>query len=371
MLGFTGFAMPTPPPVNSEHPSKHTSSRGTARIAAIVLHHTGGTDSLAYLVENAKGVSTHVLISKPGVIYRMVPDALAAHTVGFSNLGLYLKGTAKSPNVCTLNIELENLGDGKDPYPAAQLDACAWQIADWWRLYGDLPVLTHELIDTQGKNDPAGLDVLGVLRRALAWYDGVRPAVPYTADSPLIGPPHADARTVLDAILTRPHGYNPDMVGVIVGLYWSICEAVGLDPVLALAQLVHETGNLTSFWSQPPQHNPAGIGVNGRAQAERPPSASGWAYNTQRNMWEQGVSFPNWPAAVQAHVGRLVAYATNPDVRTDAQASLVKTALKWRKLAEGVQGAAPTLRGLGGRWAPSASYGERIAETANRLIGGG
>lgn len=161
-----------------QHPSKHQSSRNGAPIRAICLHHTAGTNSLQWLTQNPNQVSTHVLITKAGVIYRMVPDERAAHTVGRSNLGLYVaiakllypkkKGSA---NENTLSIEIENLGNGKDEYTAAQYNAVGWQIAQWWNTYNPLPVIPHSLIDTEGKNDPYALDFARIYREALAHYD--------------------------------------------------------------------------------------------------------------------------------------------------------------------------------------------------------
>lgn len=140
---------------------------------AIVLHHTGGTNSLDWLSTTpGSQVSVHALIDKRGVIYRLVPDGKNAWHVGRSALGNYARSApAGSCNEICLGIELENKGTGRDPYPPEQIDACGWQIAQWWNQWGDLPILTHKLIDTTGKTDPAGLDLRIVLRRALLWYD--------------------------------------------------------------------------------------------------------------------------------------------------------------------------------------------------------
>lgn len=155
------MAFPTPP-VETGIKSIHTSDRKGRKPTIIVIHHTAGTDSLNYLTKNVNKVSTHALINKQGRIYRMVPDELAANTVGFSAIGTYnrwptLKGTF-SCNIISLNIELENLGNGRDPYPEAQVNAAAWQIASWRRKYGYLFVLSHAVIDTNGKTDPLGFN---------------------------------------------------------------------------------------------------------------------------------------------------------------------------------------------------------------------
>ncbi len=77
---------------------------------------------------------------------------------------------------------------------------------------------------------------------------------------------------VLAYMLARPHdNYTDyDIQAVIVPTYFELSLRAGIDPVLAIAQMVHETGNLTSFWSARPQRNPAGLGVNGRSQRRTP-----------------------------------------------------------------------------------------------------
>lgn len=160
------------PPTVILRPARDSVDRGAFAPRAIVLHHTGGTDSLSWLAGNPQGTSAHVLIHKGGIVYRMVPDERGANAVGFSNLGRFLAKTPRNPNLITLNIEIENLGDGKDPYTDDQYWSVGWQVAQWWNRYNPLPVLTHALIDTNGKTDPYTLDLARVLRCALAWYDG-------------------------------------------------------------------------------------------------------------------------------------------------------------------------------------------------------
>ena len=110
----------------------------------------------------------------------------------------------------------------------------------------------------------------------------------YSADSPILGRQVIAIGQVNRFITGRAHGeYQPREI-VEVPTYFRVCLPAGVDPLVALAQLVHETGNLTSFWSQRPQRNPAGIGVTGQSQAEQPADLRGWAYNTQRMRWETG-----------------------------------------------------------------------------------
>lgn len=162
------------PPVVIHHPADAAHHGGPWDGArAIVLHHTGGTNSLNWLsTTKGSGVSVHVLIAKDGTVYRIVPDGKNAWHVGKAAVGNYGRGgPAGSPNEICLGIEIENKGNGRDPYTDAQYWSVGWQITQWWNAHGDLPVLTHELIDTQGKRDPYALDTIRVFRCALAYYD--------------------------------------------------------------------------------------------------------------------------------------------------------------------------------------------------------
>ncbi len=158
--------------------------------------------------------------------------------------------------------------------------------------------------------------------------------------------------------------------------YFATCTSVGIDPILVIAQMIHETGNLTSFWSARPQRNPAGIGVNSRKQVDRPTDPTGWAFNTQRQVWEMGLSFKTWKDdAIPAHVGRLLAYALPKGAEDAAQRDLIKRAMTYRSLPDRLRGTASTLKPLekvhnpaGDGWAsPGADYGAKIAAVARQI----
>lgn len=159
--------MTSPLPIVVTLPSEHHSSRQGRKIAAIVLHHTAGTDSRGWLTKNPQGVSAHVLIRRDGIIYRMVHDDRAAHHAGKSAIGNYRPDVLTSPNLITLAIELENTGT--QDYPDAQMHACAYTVAVWYRRHSWLPILTHKIIDTKGKVDPAGFNGLDLHNRITAW----------------------------------------------------------------------------------------------------------------------------------------------------------------------------------------------------------
>lgn len=167
--------------------------------------------------------------------------------------------------------------------------------------------------------------------------------------------------------------YPPSDVATIVDAYRQIGESVGLDWFLAIAQMVHETGSLTSWWSGRPRRNPAGIGVTGRMQEGTPdaPPAGAWAWDDSIQRWREGVSFVTWTGhSVPAHLGRLLAYALRDDQTNQAQLELINYALSYRGLPSSYRGVARVITDLNGRWAvPGTDYGQQITDLARRMRG--
>jgi hypothetical protein len=177
-----------------------------------------------------------------------------------------------------------------------------------------------------------------------------RPDGALTPAAALVAAPRATRAQLEAFLLSGPHGsYQENAVRNIAHLYDETARAGGLDPLLVVAQLVLETGHLTSEWSQPPRRNPAGIGVTGEPG--------------------KGISFPDWKSAVAAHVGRLLAYALPKGTGTDEQKRLVEEALGWRPLPDHLCGAAPTLSGLAGIWAADPEYATKLVRVANEIRG--
>ena len=131
-------------------PSKHFSQRQGQKIKAVILHHTAGSNSLPYFQSNDRQVSIHYLVVKDGTIYKMVDEQMAAHHDGYGKLGAM-------PNVNwgTLGVEMENLGDGKDPYPDEQIAAVVELCQDIKKRYPEIVFLPHRLTSTTGKIDPS------------------------------------------------------------------------------------------------------------------------------------------------------------------------------------------------------------------------
>lgn len=197
-------------------------------------------------------------------------------------------------------------------------------------------------------------------------------------NTPILSPASASFEQIATYILSRPCGeYTAnDIRNVILPTYYQLCVEVGIDPTLAVAQMIHETGNLSSFWATRPQRNPAGIGVNGKFQADKPADSTNWAFNTQRQRWEFGLSFATWKDdSIPAHVGRLLAYVLPIGSENEAQRALIARALRYRGLPDRMRGSAPTLKPLGrahnptgSGWAsPGTDYGAKIAAIAERI----
>ncbi len=194
--------------------------------------------------------------------------------------------------------------------------------------------------------------------------------MPYSPDSPLLAPTPPDlAARATRHILARAHGdyTTHDIADVIIPAYIAQCAAVGLDAAIVLAQLIHETGNLTSWWSQRPRRNPAGIGVTGAVWATQPRTGR-WV--RRGPLWVKGCSFATWEHdAIPAHLGRLLAYALPDGQGTPAQQQLITRALAIRPLPAAFRGTATRLQGLNGRWAwPGRVYAQKLAARANTIV---
>lgn len=172
----------------------------------------------------------------------------------------------------------------------------------------------------------------------------------YTPDSPLVAHTTVSVDQLHAIITHRDNGeYTPVDVRTILEQYANLCAQTGLDLALAVAQMLHSTEWLTSWWAQRPRRNPAGLGVTGKPG--------------------EGLSFPAWEQSTVAHCGRLLAYALKDAQANDAQRSVIAQALAYRPLPDSYRGCATTLAGLGGTWSADVDYGSKVAAIANELRG--
>jgi hypothetical protein len=181
--------------------------------------------------------------------------------------------------------------------------------------------------------------------------------------------------------------YKAEDIHTIVGHYWRYAPPAGLDPLLAIAQCIHETSEqdpatgrwrpLSSWWAQRPRRNPAGLGVTGETKTTPPANTHGWVEDTrtQPSTWRAGLAFASWEDSSRAHMGRLLAYAIQSGQETQAQQELINYALGIRSLPANMRGSAPTLKQLGAAnnpthngWAyPGTDYGDKVARIAQEI----
>lgn len=113
----------------------------------------------------------------------------------------------------------------------------------------------------------------------------------------------------------------------IVGLYDTYARIGQINPMIALAQTLHHTNWLSSWWSQKPRCNPMDFGVTGKFQQADPQSRR-WTYNEKTRTWWEGLSFEgSWSLAVQAHVGLVLVLCLPTGSGNEAQEALMGIAL--------------------------------------------
>lgn len=92
----------------------------------LMLHHTAGRKAgdLGTLTRRGTWVSANDYITKDGTIYELAPWPRRAWHAGTADRGT---GYVSDGNTYYWGIELENLGNGRDPYTRAQINALVWR----------------------------------------------------------------------------------------------------------------------------------------------------------------------------------------------------------------------------------------------------
>jgi len=174
----------------------------------------------------------------------------------------------------------------------------------------------------------------------------------------------------------------------VVPAYFRVARVATVDPILLIAMMLHETGNMSSWQAAKPRRNPAGIFVTGATRTSLPPAREGDLWQAKGALWVRGQAYPNWvsspafpwrPNSVDAHAWRVAGYAI-PRF-SNAQEALYVRACQGRPLPLWVRGSALNwrelgakfnrMRLLGGGWAnPGDHYGEAVAAIANAITAG-
>jgi hypothetical protein len=348
----------------------------TEAISAIVVHSCEGSpagneeqSSIPWLCNPASEVSCHYYVTRAGRIYQLVGEERRAWHAGICSI-------ADDTNSVSIGIELEHRR-GSAPYPVEQIGALTWLCEDIRKRYpipldrvvrhGTVALPRGRRTDPTDWSEPA-------FRAWVATLEPPPAATSYTELSPILGRPlttHATMRVPASS------QYNQAEVNSFIDAYWNLALTVGIDPILAIAQMCHETGYLTSWWCQRPRRNPAGIGVTGETEASPTQPRGEWALHPD-GLWHKGVSYRTWLLdAIPDHVGRLLGYTLPAGTGTTAQQTLIQRSNARRPIDLRIRGSAQNIKQLGAvhnpsglGWAkPGVNYGARIAKIANRLIG--
>lgn len=197
-------------------PIAYTQVRGTRRIDMIVVHCTAGrrASDLPILQgrDPKRRVSAHAYTTNDGTRYDLVADNDIAYHAGLSAW----QGE-RNCNLFSLGLELENLNNGRDPYPAVQIDAAvAWCVekVNRYAIRRDRFVrhldISGPAVRTPPKTDPWALDWSMFCDRVFAYGVGryrVRWDSTYTRTRPSIDAPRAWA--------TLPKGLEIDIAAVV------------------------------------------------------------------------------------------------------------------------------------------------------------
>lgn len=117
----------------------------------IFLHDTDtssdghGLNSLAWLSTTpGSNVSSTRYIPEKGPIYKLMPDAVVPWTNGATVLEpLPLNQPGINERCLSIEMEHSKYAKGRASWPLVQVQLAAWQCAEWYGLYGAIPILGH------------------------------------------------------------------------------------------------------------------------------------------------------------------------------------------------------------------------------------
>ncbi|MFF7987548.1 N-acetylmuramoyl-L-alanine amidase [Streptomyces sp. NPDC007901] len=261
----------------AEYPGWRTHSRDAATgktfgpVHGVLIHHTVATNSLASVAKDGRpdlpAPLAHTHLAKTGVA--TMCSAGRANHAGLAAANVVAALTAETAlpkqdksstvdgNDCMYGLEIENLDNGKDPYPADQYDAAVRWAAAICRHHGWSAALVagHKETSVEGKVDPSfdmgkfRADVAERLKHPASWSPGDGTDDSKENDVALTA---ADVKLLAsqDGVFTAPKDaadYSDDPKDP--GHYWSLnTHVVGLttkvrgleESVAALTTLVQQ-----------------------------------------------------------------------------------------------------------------------------------
>ncbi len=354
----------------------------TLPIRYIVLHTTGGIDSRNWLSKWNKSnsgseqnnVSIHYLVQRDGAIYKIIDDIKRAWHVGVSKM----PDGETDGNSASIGIEIEHLNE--PDFTGAQLQSVAELVHAKMQEHevDGKHVVSHASIALPlagqpggpRKIDPVHFDWADLFTRISVLEHAEKPVekLPYTEYSLMISTPQIDAGKLTEYLANKRayKNYTNDDVRLIISYYIKYGQQIGVNYLFAIAQMIHETGWLDSFWAARPRRNPAGIGVTGQSTTKNPNDTKNWAQSG--DVWLKGQSFDSWDIAVQHHLARLLLYALKDEEMTPAQLAFSRICPDHERL-DRIRGVAKQFIGLNGVWAvPGNRYSQNLAAIMNSFI---
>lgn len=128
-------------------------------------------------------------------------------------------------------------------------------------------------------------------------------------------------------------------------IFWNVCKEVGVDPVVAYTQSAFETG-FGKFGGVLDEsfHNPCGL--------KNKNNGSNYSKNAHQR-------FSSWDEGIKAQVDHLALYAGAPGYPKESTTDPRHFSF--------LAGTAQTVEDLGGKWAPSSTYGDHLMKMMNEL----
>ena len=152
---------PTEPPPIRRDPSPNFDERPAGIAIDTVVLHATVLNTLDAVIEHFADpltkVSSHYTIDRDGTVAAHVPEDKRAWHAGQSKM----KDGRAAVNDFSIGIELVNLNDGTDPFPAPQIGALRDLLKSIIARHSIKHIVTHyECAEPPGrKSDPAGFDL--------------------------------------------------------------------------------------------------------------------------------------------------------------------------------------------------------------------
>lgn len=171
------------------------------------------------------------------------------------------------------------------------------------------------------------------------------PILNKSTKTPILSAPNATLEQMKEWAKTKNN--EKEFIG-LAEIYWRLSQKIGINPVIAFAQMAHETGFLYKIKSaagiDASYHNPCGLKV----------TQGGGDYQASAHK-----RFATWEDGISAHLDHLALYA-------GAKGYPKSNTMDPRHFTY-LFGTCKYVEDLGGRWAPSNDYGRKLLNYVNEI----